>query len=84
MELVNGYQCRTCADVSVAKRGIDPAHPKDGPNGIYKAQRAEAALAAEANRGPAVKLDGALPGVSPTRLNPPNLSGPGLILDLKI
>ena len=28
-ELVNGYVCRTCADVDYAKRGIDPAHPHD-------------------------------------------------------
>lgn len=23
---VNGYACRNCADVELAKRGIDPAH----------------------------------------------------------
>ncbi|MEZ4225716.1 MAG: hypothetical protein R3B13_32490 [Polyangiaceae bacterium] len=27
MRLVNGYMCRNCADVELAKRGIDPAHP---------------------------------------------------------
>ena len=27
MELVNGYFCRNCADVELAKKGIDPAHP---------------------------------------------------------
>ena len=25
---VNGYPCRNCADVELAKRGIDPAHPQ--------------------------------------------------------
>jgi hypothetical protein len=25
--LVNGYFCRNCADVELAKRGMDPAHP---------------------------------------------------------
>lgn len=28
MELVNGYYCRNCADVELAKKGVDPAHPK--------------------------------------------------------
>lgn len=28
MRLVNGYVCRNCADEELAKRGIDPAHPK--------------------------------------------------------
>ena len=31
MEIVNGYMCRDCTDVSYAKKNIDPAHPKDGP-----------------------------------------------------
>jgi hypothetical protein len=31
MQIVNGYQCRNCTDVSYAKKNIDPAHPKDGP-----------------------------------------------------
>jgi hypothetical protein len=31
MEIVNGYMCRDCTDVAYAKKNIDPAHPKDGP-----------------------------------------------------
>ena len=31
MEVVNGYMCRDCTDVAYAKKNIDPAHPKDGP-----------------------------------------------------
>jgi hypothetical protein len=27
MELVNGYWCRNCADVELAKQRIDPARP---------------------------------------------------------
>lgn len=26
MSIVNGYFCRNCADVEVAKKGMDPAH----------------------------------------------------------
>jgi hypothetical protein len=31
MEIVNGYVCRDCADVALAKRNIDPAHPNEDP-----------------------------------------------------
>ena len=27
MRTVNGYACRNCADVELAKKGMDPAHP---------------------------------------------------------
>ena len=27
MRIVNGYYCRNCADVELAKNGMDPAHP---------------------------------------------------------
>jgi hypothetical protein len=33
MTVVNGYFCRNCADVELAKRGIDPAHPKKAFHG---------------------------------------------------
>ena len=28
MRMVNGYLCRNCADEELAKKGLDPAHPK--------------------------------------------------------
>jgi hypothetical protein len=31
-ERVNGFLCRNCSDVDLAKKNIDPAHPKSGPN----------------------------------------------------
>jgi hypothetical protein len=33
MQVVNGYLCRDCTDVLRAQKGVDPAHPKDGPYG---------------------------------------------------
>ena len=33
IEQVNGYVCYNCSDVALAKRDIDPAHPKDQPGG---------------------------------------------------
>lgn len=32
--LVNGYVCRNCTDVDLAKKMIDPDHPEDGPGRI--------------------------------------------------
>jgi len=31
---VNGYLCKNCTDVDLAKKHIDPAHPRSGPYGI--------------------------------------------------
>jgi len=31
---VNGFSCRNCTDVALAKKHIDPEHPKSGPYGI--------------------------------------------------
>jgi hypothetical protein len=56
MEMVNGYSCRNCTDVSYAKKNIDPAHPKDGPvvaSGTKETNR----------RNFAVELGGALAGL---------------------
>jgi hypothetical protein len=73
MEIVNGYPCKNCTDVENAKKGIDPAKPKDGPNGVnspeakLKAEEAKkAAKGAEgpAERGPAVTFSGALANVT--------------------
>jgi hypothetical protein len=33
MELVNGYYCRDCAEVELAKKGVDPAKAKREANG---------------------------------------------------
>lgn len=45
MEIINGYVCKDCSDVALAKRYVDPAHPKDGPNG----RDSEAAKAKQAD-----------------------------------
>lgn len=31
MEIINGFVCNSCADVSAAKKMIDPAAPAAGP-----------------------------------------------------
>ena len=73
MEIVNGYPCKNCTDVENAKKGIDPAKPKDGPNGVNspeaKAKAEDAKDAAKAvdgpaERGPAVTFSGALANVT--------------------
>ena len=81
MELVNGYVCRSCADVSLAKRQIDPAHPKDGPNG----RDARAADKADDARPPAVLFGGALaqPASGVERVQPTPVT-PGASFSLKV
>jgi hypothetical protein len=31
---VNGFSCKNCTDVDLAKKHIDPAHPRSGPYGV--------------------------------------------------
>ena len=75
MEIVNGYPCKNCTDVENAKKGVDPAKPKDGPNGVNSTNTAkdaekskDAAKAVDggpSDRGPAVTLSGALAEIAP-------------------
>jgi hypothetical protein len=41
MELVNGYYCRDCAEVELAKKGIDPARSKRAMSGADATDSAE-------------------------------------------
>jgi hypothetical protein len=80
MEVVNGYVCRNCTDVDYAKKSIDPAHPKDGPNGVdapasrqsANAQNAQAPQepSMAAGRGPAVVLGGQFAGSDVSNVTP--------------
>jgi hypothetical protein len=59
VEIVNGYVCQTCCDADLAKRGVDPAHPKDDPqNPAYDPAKAAA------DHGNAVVFGGALKGLN--------------------
>lgn len=40
---VNGFACRNCGDVELAKKNIDPAHPQEGPFGVNARTDAAAA-----------------------------------------
>jgi hypothetical protein len=31
IQMVNGYPCRNCSEVSLARRGLDPENPTDDP-----------------------------------------------------
>ncbi len=71
VEMVNGYVCRNCTDVDYAKKSIDPAHPKDGPNGVDAPDSRKSInniVAKEqtrsADRGQAVVLGGQLANTS--------------------
>ena len=59
IDVVNGYVCHNCSDVALAKRDIDPAHPKDGPDGRDKVSES-----ATTDRNRAVTFGGALAAAS--------------------
>jgi hypothetical protein len=76
MEIVNGYVCRNCTDVEMAKKGVDPAKPEE-------AGKAEEA---KPGRGPAVTFGGSLaapPELSPTQVAQPVAYVPGSTVTLK-
>ena len=90
MEVVNGYVCKNCTDVEYAKKGVDPAHPKDGPDGVYKADKSDRSSATQqaqdnspVDYGPAVKFDGALAGVASTAKLQPDAYVPGKVADIR-
>ena len=60
---VNGYSCKNCTDVDLAKQHIDPSHPKDGPYGV-EAKDHPASPFQPRSQTPAVTFGGALAGVS--------------------
>jgi hypothetical protein len=58
MNVVNGYACRNCKDVSLAKRGVDPRRPQEDPMRPENAGRKRDEL------GEVVKPDSASGGIS--------------------
>jgi hypothetical protein len=55
---VNGYTCRNCTEVDLAKKHIDPAHPQSGPFDVNSAND-------PTRRNPAVKLGGVFASATP-------------------
>ncbi len=49
-ESVNGFPCRDCADVALARRHIDPARPQNGPFDLDSTRRVEEPKAAGKNQ----------------------------------
>lgn len=76
---VNGFSCKNCTEVDEAKKHIDPAHPKDGPYGVYAKDKPAA------SHGPAVILGGRLATLSPPQGVPPTATAPSLArLDISV
>jgi hypothetical protein len=75
---VNGFQCRNCTDVDLAKKHIDPAHPKSGPFGV-DAKSDPTRLAQQS-----ITLSGMLTGMASTARGPAAVPAPatGGLLDL--
>ena len=76
---VNGFQCRNCSDVDLAKKHIDPAHPKSGPFNV-DAKSDPTRLAQDAVKfgGVLASMNGAASASAPVSAS----SGLGANLDL--
>ncbi len=57
IQVVNGFVCMDCADVALAKKDIDPAHPPNSPNA--DPQSGSSALSS-AQGQPAITFGGSL------------------------
>ncbi len=73
---VNGFQCRNCSDVDLAKKHIDPAHPKSGPFDVD--------ARSDPTRPPerSVKFGGQLSDISDRPRAASSLNASGSLLDL--
>lgn len=82
---VNGYECRNCTDVDLAKKHIDPAHPKSGPYNIDAKTDPTRALQ-NATSQSAVSFGGQLAGISTSgsAAGPTSSSALGSQLDLSV
>lgn len=85
MQIVNGYACNCCADVSLARRGIDPENPTNDP-----VKAAEEARKSGRFDEAAVILDGALAkgalagsNIAGDQASRRPDAGPGRIFDFK-
>lgn len=81
---VNGYQCRNCSDVELAKKHVDPAHPKSGPFNVdAKDDPSRAVQNAEKK---SVQFGGALAGLAAGSSSGGSASatGSGQFLDLSV
>lgn len=54
-ETINGFNCTNCNDVHLARRGIDPARPDEGPP-KSDVKEAEEKRRTTSDRGPAVEV----------------------------
>lgn len=90
--MVNGYSCKNCTEVDEAKKHIDPAHPKDGPFGVFANSQPPNPDDPHQTKGkpgpsPAVTFGGALAGLNVAAVNGVSSAGAaqpqtGRLLDL--
>ena len=98
MQIVNGYPCASCTDVSFAKRGVDPKDPTGEKAKALKAETEGASAtdltggaptdpAKETSRAGAAgaATDGLDPFGASSRARPPAAAGqPGSVLDIAV
>jgi hypothetical protein len=81
--MVNGYPCKNCTDVDLAKAFIDPQHPKAGPYGVDA--KADPSLAGKQHdKNGAVIFSGAFSNTNVSGLPAPASTPRGSQLDLSV
>jgi hypothetical protein len=82
---VNGYECRNCTDVDLAKKHIDPAHPKSGPFNVDSKSDPTRVLQNATNQS-AVSFGGQLAGISTngSAATPASSTASGSNLDISV
>ena len=98
MQIVNGYPCASCTDVSFAKRGVDPKDPTGEKAKALKAETGGASATELAGGAPAdparatsrasaagAATDGLDPFGASSRPRPPVAAGQlGSVLDITV
>jgi hypothetical protein len=65
IQVVNGFVCMDCADVALANKDINPAHPPGSPNADPRASSTGASTGSETGDGaPAISFGGSLSQLS--------------------
>ncbi|HEX4196362.1 MAG TPA: hypothetical protein VHZ26_02880 [Caulobacteraceae bacterium] len=64
IQVVNGYVCMDCADVALAKKDINPAHPPNSPDANPQSASSNGQTNSNGQTTPAVTFGGSLSQLS--------------------
>ena len=74
MQIVNGYVCQTCCDVTAAKAGKDPAHPNAPPGSDKTGQAGKTDQTGKTAQTDAADRSGAASSASAQNISQPGFA----------